>query len=67
MNEPINPGPSAATSRSSTLQLMGTTPLRDAFRGRLTGRLDIARACERAALPPAIRDLVLRTVRSTRL
>lgn len=46
---------------------MGTTPLRDVVRGRLTGRLDILRACEQAALAPPLRDLVLRTVRATRL
>lgn len=56
-----------ATSRPTTLQLMGSTPLRDVARGRLTGRLDIAGACDRAGLPDALKRSILGIVRQTRL
>lgn len=59
--------PSSTLTRPTTLQLMGSTPLRDAFRGRLTGRLDIAGACARASLPDMLTRKVLHTVRATRL
>lgn len=59
--------PSSTITRPTTLQLMGSTPLRDAFRGRLTGRLDIAGACARASLPDILTRKVLQTVRATRL
>lgn len=59
--------PSSSLTRPTTLQLMGSTPLRDAFRGRLTGRLDIAGACARASLPDMLTRKVLQTVRATRL
>ena len=58
---------SDSTTSPGLVRLMGTTPMRDIVRGRLTGRLDIPRACDRAGLPPSLRDLVLRTVRATRL
>ncbi len=69
MNDPTEsaPAPSSTLTRPTTLQLMGTTPLRDAFRGRLTGRLDIAGACARASLPDTLTRTILRTVRATRL
>lgn len=56
-----------ASADPGLVRLMGTTPLRDVVRGRLTGRLDIRQACDRAGLPASLRDLVLRTVRATRL
>lgn len=56
-----------ATTRPSTLHLMGSTPLRDALRGRLTGRLDIAGACDRAGLPAILKQTILTIVRQTRL
>src|SRR3954453_18346502 len=43
------------------------TPMRDAIRGRMTGRLDYDRAIERSGLPVAARDLIRRVVRKTRL
>jgi hypothetical protein len=57
----------AAADDPGLVRLMGTTPLCDVVRGRLTGRLDIRRACHHAGLPAPLRDLVLRTVRATRL
>lgn len=69
MNDPSESAtpPSSTFTRPTTLQLMGTTPLRDAFRGRLTGRLDIAGACDRAGLPATLKKTILTIVRQTRL
>ncbi len=55
------------THRPTTLQLMGSTPLRDVVRGRLTGRLDITGACARAGLPESLTRTVLNIVGKTRL
>lgn len=57
----------AAASSPSLFHLAGTTPLSDALRGRLTGRLDIPAACARAQLPAPLAGLVLKTVHRTRL
>ena len=62
-----NESTGAASGDPGLVRLMGTTPLRDVVRGRLTGRLDISRACADAGLPPELESLVLRTVRATRL
>lgn len=43
------------------------TPLRDVVRGRITGRLDLRRRIESAALPAPAAELVKRVVRRTRL
>src|SRR5262249_25143844 len=43
------------------------TPLRDALRGRLTGRLDLRRPLTEAALPEPINRLLLQVVKATRL
>jgi hypothetical protein len=43
------------------------TPLRDALRGRLTGRLDLRRPLEASALPVEIKSLLRRVVKATRL
>lgn len=56
-----------AATPPGLIRRMGTTPLRDALRGRLTGRLDIPHACALAKLHPTLTDLVIRTVRRTRL
>ncbi|MBX3361710.1 MAG: hypothetical protein KF705_09780 [Phycisphaeraceae bacterium] len=61
-NEPTSDRPSPGV-----VHLAHTTPLSDAIQGRLTGRLDIALACDRAGLPPSIRELVLQTAQATRL
>ena len=57
------PAPSAAR----WLRLARTTPLRDAVRGRWTGRLDADAAVASAGLPAPAADLVRRVVRRTRL
>lgn len=46
---------------------MGTTPMRDWVRGRLTGRLDRDRLLREAALPASVADLIETVVRRTRL
>src|SRR5687767_10072235 len=43
------------------------TPLRDALRGRITGRLDVNGAIESSRLPQSAKDLIRRVVRRTRL
>src|SRR5215468_2183522 len=43
------------------------TPLRDVFRGRLTGRMDLGRVIAESGLPPALREIVGATARRTRL
>ncbi len=49
------------------IRLMGTTPMRDWIRGRLSGRLDRERLIREAAFPAPINDLINRVVRNTRL
>ncbi len=57
----------SSQDRPTFWQLARHTPMRDAIRGRLTGRLDYDRAIERSGLPVAARDLIRRVVRKTRL
>lgn len=51
----------------SLLRRMGTTPMRDWIRGRLTGRLDRERAIEASGLPGPLSQLIRQVVRRTRL
>src|SRR5262245_8417845 len=46
---------------------MRYTPLRDVLRGRITARMDLRRLLEGAALPPAIKQLIHRVAKKTRL
>ena len=43
------------------------TPIRDAVRGRITGRLDLRRPLDEALLPPPVKQLLHRVVMATRL
>src|ERR1700733_3483526 len=43
------------------------TPMRDLLRGRVSGRLDLAERLAAANLPPAIRELIRRVIRKTKL
>ena len=52
---------------SHTLRLIRFTPLRDLGRGRLTGRLDLARLLAESGLPAPAVDCVRQVVRRTRL
>lgn len=51
----------------TVVRLMGTTPMRDWARGRLTGRLDYIRMIDDAALPGPVPAAILNIVRRTRL
>lgn len=46
---------------------MRYTPLRDVLRGRITGRLDLRRLLEAADLPLAVKQLIRRVAKKTRL
>jgi hypothetical protein len=46
---------------------MRYTPLRDVLRGRITARLDLRRLLEAADLPPAVKQLIYRVAKKTRL
>jgi hypothetical protein len=46
---------------------MRYTPLRDVLRGRITARLDLRRLLEAADLPPAVKQLIQRVAKKTRL
>jgi hypothetical protein len=46
---------------------MRYTPVRDAVRGRITGRLDLEMRLAKSGLPVAARELIARVVRRTRL
>lgn len=63
----MNNEPTSGRPSPGVVHLARTTPLSDAIQGRLTGRLDIARACEQADLPASLRGLLIQTVRATRL
>lgn len=52
---------------AGAIQHVATTPLNDALKGKLTGRLDIAAICARAGLPEELIELVVRTTHETRL
>src|SRR6516225_2971828 len=43
------------------------TPLCDVLRGRITARLDLRRVLEESALPPAVKQLIHRVAKKTRL
>ena len=43
------------------------TPLRDVLRGRITARLDLRRLLEATDLPPAVKQLIHRVAKKTRL
>jgi hypothetical protein len=60
-------GAAAARTATSRWRLLRTTPLRDVFRFRLTGRLDVAGLIAAADLPAAVADVVQQTVRRARL
>ena len=46
---------------------MRYTPLRDVLRGRITARLDLHRLLDATDLPPAVRQLIHRVAKKTRL
>ena len=56
-----------AVPQSPLLHRMWFTPVSDALRGRLTGRLDVEGRMERAGLPAPARELIRRVVRRTSL
>ncbi|MDQ3440079.1 MAG: hypothetical protein M3478_06980, partial [Planctomycetota bacterium] len=53
--------------RSTLFRRMRHTPLRDALRGRVTGRLDVERRLEASGLPAPAQDLIRRVAKRTRL
>lgn len=53
--------------RDSFWRRLTYTPLRDVVRGRMTGRLDVDAAMDHCRLPEALRDLIRRVIRKTRL
>ena len=56
-----------ANARTSWIQKLRRTPLRDVMRGRVTGRLDVESRIRAADLPRPAADLVRRVVKRTRL
>jgi hypothetical protein len=62
MSDVVQPDP-----QPTFFQRMRHTPLRDAIRGRLSGRLDVKRLIESSALPQVAKDLIRRVVKRTRL
>lgn len=57
----------AHAQQVSRLRRLRTTPLRDVFRGRLTGRLDVDAALADAGLPARLSTLIRDVTRRTRL
>ena len=51
----------------SAFALLGSTPMRDLLRGRLSGRLDLERMIAAAQFPTAVADTTRTVVRRTRL
>ncbi|MGB7158084.1 MAG: hypothetical protein WBD40_08460, partial [Tepidisphaeraceae bacterium] len=63
-----NMEPSMSPAVQTTLfRRMRYTPVRDALRGRITGRLDIERRLDASGLPSPARVLIRRVTRRTRL
>jgi hypothetical protein len=58
---------SDALQKPTLFRRMFHTPVRDALRGRITGRLDVSGAIESSGLPQTAKDLIRRVVRRTRL
>jgi hypothetical protein len=55
------------TMEQTVLYKLRYTPVSDFLRGKLTGRLDLRRPLEEAALPIPVKQLILRVVGRTRL
>ena len=55
------------TFETSLFRRLSHTPMRDIVRGRVTGRLDVARRVDAANLPAPAAELIKRVVRRTRL